>query len=399
MQRVESKPMGLTGDGAVAEAMRQIDPDQVSVYPITPQTEIVERFAEFVAEGKVSTQLVNVESEHSALSACCGGAAAGGRVMTATASQGLALMHEMLFIASGQRLPIVMPVVNRTISAPINIHCDHSDTMASRDCGWIQIFCRDGQEIYDATLQAVKLAEREDVLLPVMVTLDGFIVSHDMERVEVLPDDAVKGFLGEYEPSINMLDSKHPITVGALALPPYFFEHKIASNNALENSLPAIKEVGKQFGELSGRPYDVIESYRLEDANVAVIALGSAGGTARAAIDLFRKSNSAVRPGLVRIRSYRPFPADDIYNALSNVKAIAVLDRASAPGAVGGPVFEDVRSLFYDKPSRPVIVNYVFGLGGRDFGLDQVNSVFERLGNILQTGEEGPKFQYLGARE
>lgn len=396
---VPSTPMGLTGDGAVAEAMRQIDPDQVAVYPITPQTEIVERFAEFVADGRVQTELVNVESEHSALSACCGGAAAGGRVMTCTSAQGLALMHEVLYAASGTRLPIVMPVVNRTLSAPINIHCDHSDTMGSRDCGWIQIFCRDAQEIYDTTLQAVRIAEDKDVLLPVMVTLDGFIVSHNMERVEVLPDAAVKGFIGEYDPVINLLDKDNPITLGAMALPPYFFEHKVASNRALETSLEVVRAIDREFEDLSGRGYGVVEPYRLDDSNVAIVALGSAAGTIRVAIDRFRQTDSSIRPGLLRVKCYRPFPIEEVIRHLAGVKAIVVLDRASSPGAVGGPLFQDIRSAFYEQTVRPEIVNYVYGLGGRDFGFDLVNIVFDRLSRIVLNGEVGPSTGYLGARE
>ena len=389
--------VGVTGDGAAADAMRQIDPDVVAAYPITPQTEIVERFAEYVADGKVNTEFVSVESEHSALSACCGAAAAGARVITCTAAQGLALMHEVLYIAAGNRLPIVMPMVNRTLSAPINIHGDHSDSMGSRDAAWIQLYCLDAQEVYDNTIQAVRIAEDERVMLPVMVCLDGFVISHDMEWVEMLPDEEVKRFIGQPKATINMLDKENPINLGALALPPVFFEHKVAMIRALEGAASVIKEIGAEWGDLTGRSYGLVEPYMLEDAEVAVVAMSSAAGTTRVVVDALR--DEGIKAGLLRIRCYRPFPTEDIVRALRGVQAVAVLDRASSPGAPGAPIFSDLCTALYGVEPRPKLVNYVFGLGGRDLSLDHVASVYERLSGIVRTGEVGPVLSYLGLRD
>ena len=396
-EMVKGMVVGLTGDGAAADAMRQIDPDVVAAYPITPQTEIVERFAEYVADGKVNTEFVAVESEHSAMSACCGAAAAGARVITCTASQGLALMHEMLYIAAGNRLPIVMPNVNRTLSAPINIHGDHSDAMGSRDAGWIQIYCQDAQEVYDTTIQAVRISEHPDVMLPVMVCLDGFQVSHDMEWVEMLPDEEVKKFIGQPPRAINMLDKDNPINIGALALPPVFFEHKVAQIRALEGAAKVVKEIGKEWGELSGREYGLLEPYKLDDAEIAIVTMSAAAGTTRTVVDVLR--DQGVKAGLLRIRCYRPFPTQEIVDALKGLKAVAVLDRASSPAAPGAPILSDVRTALFDEEVRPKVVGYVFGLGGRDLSMDMVGSVYERLQKIAQTGEVGPVLSYLGLRD
>lgn len=396
LEKPVRKVVGLTGDGAAADAMMQINPDQVAAYPITPQTEIVERFAEYVANGEVQTEFVAVESEHSALSACCGGAAAGGRVMTCTSSQGLALMHEMLYIAAGNRLPIVMPMVNRTLSAPLNIHGDHSDSMGSRDAGWIQLYCADAQEIYDATIMAIRIGEHRDVSLPVMVCFDGFNVSHDMERVEMLDKAEVQEFIGEYNPQINMLDTEKPISIGALVLPPFFFEHKVANVRALEGSLKVIKEVGKEFAALSGREQPLIDTYGMEDAEVAIVALSGIGGTARWTAMQLREQGMKV--GVVRPRVYRPFPGEQMVELLKNVKAVAVVERATSPGAAASPIFEDLACAMWEMDSWPKMVNYVTGFGGRDTSSAQFMAVFERLQGIAQGGPVGPRLSYIGVR-
>lgn len=393
----ERKVVGLTGDGAACDAMAQINPDQVAAYPITPQTEIVERFAEYVANGDVQTEFVAVESEHSALSACCGGSAAGGRVMTCTASQGLALMHEVLYIASGNRLPIVMPMVNRTLSAPINIHGDHSDSMGSRDSGWIQLFCADAQEIYDSTIMAIRIAEHPDVCLPVMVCFDGFNVSHDMERVEMLADSEVQGFIGEFKPKINMLDPDNPISIGALALPPVFFEHKLSMIKALEGSLKVAESVFAEYSKLSGRPQNVVESYGMDDAEVAIVALSGIGGTAQWAAMNMRKQG--VKVGVVRPRIYRPFPAEQIANLVKNCKAVAVVEKAASPGAPAAPIFSDLAAAMYELDKRPKMINYVSGLGGRDTSSAHYVSAIKRLQEIASGGPIGPRLSYLGVRE
>ena len=393
----ERKVVGLTGDGAAADAMAQINPDQVAAYPITPQTEIVERFAEYVANGEVDTEFVAVESEHSALSACCGGSAAGGRVMTCTASQGLALMHEVLYIAAGNRLPIVMPMVNRTLSAPINIHGDHSDSMGSRDAGWIQLFCADAQEIYDSTIMAVRIAEHPDVCLPAMVCLDGFNVSHDMERVEMLTTDEVQSFIGEFKPKINMLDPDNPISIGALVLPPVFFEHKLSQIRALEGSIKVIEAVFEEFSKLSGRPQNIVESYGMDDAEVALVALSGIGGTAQWTAMNLRKEG--VKVGVVRPRVYRPFPAKQMVALLKNCKAVAVVEKAAAPGAPGGPIFSDLSAAMYDLEKRPKLINYISGLGGRDTSSAHFTTVVKRLQEIASGAPVGSVVSYIGVRE
>lgn len=392
---MEKKFVAKTGNEAMAEAMRQINPDVVAAYPITPSTEIVQVFAQFVADGLVKTEFVVTESEHSAMSACIGAAAAGARVMTATAAQGLALMWEMLYIAAGLRLPIILAEVNRTLSAPINIHCDHSDTMGARDSGWIQIFSENAQEAYDNIIQAVVMAEK--VKLPAMVTADGFIISHGMESMEVLSDEEVTDFIGEYKPAYSLLDVDNPFTVGAIAFTDYYFEHKRAQIEAMAKSKEIISQVQHQFGERFGRKYAAVEEYYLSDAEVAILVLGSTAGTAKVVIDELREKGHSV--GMLKLRLFRPFPSEEIIKALSSVKVLAVLDRSDGGAGMGGPVFSEVRSSLYDLETRPRIVNYVYGLGGRNVDLAQIQSVFTDLERIAETGKTEKMVSYLGVRE
>ncbi|MBC7327641.1 pyruvate ferredoxin oxidoreductase [bacterium] len=387
--------MALTGNEAAAYAMRQINPDVVAAYPITPQTELMQTFAQYVADGLVDTELVTVESEHSAMSACVGAAAAGARTMTATSSQGLALMWEVLYIASGLRLPIVMCVINRALSAPINIHGDHSDAMGARDSGWIQLFCENAQEVYDNVLQAVRIAE--EVFLPVMVNYDGFIISHGVEVVETLPKEVVQAFVGERKTPYKLLDVEHPITVGALDLQDYYMEHKRAQSEAMRTAMPTILKIGEDFEKLTGRRYEAIETYRLDDAELAIVALGSTCGTAKDAIDELR--DEGLKAGLLKIRVFRPFPWKYIQTALRGKKAVAVMDRAEGMSAVGGPVFHEVRSCLYDLGDRPPIVNYIYGLGGRDVSIEDIKKVFNELVPIAETGKVEDFYRYLGVRE
>ncbi len=392
-----AKTVALTGNIACAEAMRQIDPDVVAAYPITPQTTIVEEFSTYAANGVVNTEYVTVESEHSALSACVGAAAAGSRVMTATSSQGLALMWEILYIASALRLPIVMHNVNRTLSGPINIHCDHQDSMGARDSGWIQLFCENAQEAYDTTLQAVRIAEDNRVNLPVMVCLDGFIISHAIDRLDILEDDEAKQFVGEFTPSVNMLDPGNPITVGPFdGLHGNFFEFRRDQELATLASLPVIEEIGKEYGRLSGREYGLFETYKLDDAETAMVVLGSTAGTARAVIDELREQGQSV--GLLKLRSFRPFPAAQIAKELAGKKAVAALDRSMSPGAIGAPVFHELRSALYDQNERVPVINYIYGLGGRDISMDNIAQVFSDLA-VVAGGEPGALVRYLGLKE
>ena len=386
----------LTGNEAVALAMKQINPDVVAAYPITPQTDIVQYFSSFVADGKVKTEFVTVESEHSAMSATVGAAAAGARAMTATSSQGLALMWEIVYIAASTRLPIVMPVVNRALSAPINIHCDHSDTMGARDSGWIQLYSESVQEAYDNMLQAVRIAEHPDVLLPVMVCQDGFITSHGLENVEVLDDEAVRAFVGEYRPKYTLLDPARPITFGALDLQDFYFEHKRQQAEAMRNAGKVILEVAREFKGISGREYGFFEAYRLDDAEVAVVAVNSTAGTAKVVVDELRQAGSKV--GLLKLRVFRPFPYREIADALKGCKVVAVMDRADSFSGFGGPLFNEIRSAMYDV-GGPKVVSYIYGLGGRDTNVSDVRKVYDEALEIARSGRCDNLLNYIGVRE
>ncbi len=393
----EHKRTAMTGDDAVAHGMYQIDPDVVAAYPITPQTEIVQSFSTFVSNGAVKTELVTVESEHSAMSATIGAAAAGARSMTATSSQGLALMWEMLHIASGYRLPIVMPVVNRALSSPINIHCDHSDTMGSLTTGWLQIYSESAQEVYDNLIQAVRIAEHPDVLLPIMVCQDGFITSHGIENIELLPDHKVKSFVGDYKPSQYLLNIKEPITVGPLQLQDYYTETKAQQSQAMEHSKQVILDIADEYEKISGRKYGFFEEYKLDDAERVIVVLSSAAGTTKAVVDKLRTKGEKV--GLLKPRVIRPFPAKELVDALSSAKAIAIMDRAETFSTAGGQLFVELRSAFYESTKRPLMSNYIFGLGGRDTTTREIDKVFSDLTYALEQGRVENLVTHLDVRE
>jgi len=387
--------LALTGNEAMAEAMRQINPDVVAAYPITPATEVVQIFSSFVADGRVDTEFLAAESEHSALSACIGAAAAGGRVMTSTASQGLALMHEVLYIAAGLRLPIVICEVNRSLSSPINIHCDHSDTMGSREAGWIQIFSEDSQEAYDSVIQAIRIAE--EAFLPVIVSTDGFIISHCMQRIQALEDEEVRTFVGKNKAPYSLLLNKTPFTIGPLDLQDYYFEHKRQEIEAMGDSKPIIMRVGEEFGKKFGRSYGFFEEYRLSDADTAIVALGSSAGTARSAIDELR--NKGIKAGLLKLRMVRPFPHKEIAEVLSKLKVVSVMDRSDTMSTMGGPVFIEIRSALYDEATRPLMIDYIYGLGGRDISIEEIVEVGEKGNKIKQEGKVDRLIDYVGLRE
>jgi len=396
----KSKIRALDGAHAVAEAMRQINPDVVAAYPITPQTAIVQTFSNFVADGLVDTEFVAVESEHAAMSTCIGASAAGGRVMTATASAGLALMWEVVYVAASLHLPIVMPVVNRALSAPLNIHCDHSDSMGTRDAGWIQLYSENPQEAYDNVIQAVRIAER--LLLPVMVMQDGFITGHGVERVDVLDDGTVKGFIGEYKPEHSLLDVDNPATYGTWDMYDFYFEHKRQQTDALSKALPAIVEVGEEYGELTGRKYGIFEAYGMDDAEMAIVVLSSSAGTARMVVRGLREKG--VKIGLFKPRVFRPFPAKEFAEALADVKAVGVLDRSIVFGAMDGlgpgPLYLELcAALFAAGNTTTRVADYVFGLGGRDIIPAYVEQVAQDLAEIAETGEVKTPVSYLGLRE
>ena len=387
----------LSGNEAAAIAMKQINPDVVAAFPITPSTEIPQYFSTFVANGTVDTEFVAVESEHSAMSACIGAEAAGARAMTATSANGLSLMWEMIYIASSLRLPIVLSLVNRAVSGPLNIHCDHSDAMGVRDSGWIMLFSENNQEAYDNTLMAHRIAEHKDVLLPLMVCQDGFITSHSIENIELLEDDKVKECVGEYKPEHYLLNEKEPIAVGPLDLQSYLFEHKAQQAEAMKNAKQVILEVSKEFEKLTGRSYGLFEAYQLEDAEVAIVCMNSTAGTTKYVVDNLRKQG--IKAGLLKVRVFRPFPGEEIAKALANVKAIAILDRADSLNAAGGALFEDVTSGMYVNNIHVPAVNYVYGLGGRDTKSDDIESVFQDLLEIVKTGKIDNPYRYLGLRK
>ena len=391
------KVVATTGNTMVAEAMRQCAPDVVPAYPITPQTTIVEEFAKFVAQGRVHTEYVTVESEHSAMSACVGASAAGARVMTATSSQGLALMWEELHIAAGLRLPIVMAKANRALAAPINIHCDHSDIMGARDTGWIIYFAETAQEAYDNTIMALRVAEHPEVMLPAMSTLDGFITTHSIDRAELMDDESVKAFVGDYKPENALLDVENPTTHGSFSgLGGPYFEFKKSQRNAIDRSMAVIKDVGAEWTKLSGRPFDVIEGWGMEDAEYIIIAIGSTAGNARHIAREMRAEG--VKAGVLKVRVFRPFPFAEIADAIKDAKAVAVLDRSESFGAEGGPLFLEVRSALYDHDKRPALVNYIYGLGGADVKLELMRRVFSDLVDIADGVIEPGRLVYLGAR-
>jgi pyruvate ferredoxin oxidoreductase alpha subunit len=409
MAKVEQEIIPLNGDNAVALAAKQCDVDVVAAYPITPQTIIVEKFSEYVANGEVETAFVCVESEHSAMTCCITASATGARTFTATASAGLALMHEMLGVASGCRTPVVMSVVNRALSAPINIHCDHSDSMCERDLGWVQLYAENSQEAYDSIIQAFRIAENLDVTLPTMVGLDGFVLSHTLENVSVLPDEVVKKFVGIRQVPMVMnhegkmvpfkLDPANPLTIGPLDLQDYYFEHKRQQEEYMRKALDVIKQVHDEYAKLSGRSYGngLVEAYRLDDAEIAAVCMGSTAGTMKTVVDELRANG--IKAGLLRIRAFRPLPVEDIVSNLSGKKAVAVMDRACSFGGDGGPLFHEIRHAVYDLPDRPKLVNYIYGLGGRDIQPHMIDGIYKELQKIAETGEIESKVQFIGLRE
>jgi pyruvate ferredoxin oxidoreductase alpha subunit len=383
-----------TGNEAMAYAMKQINPDVVAAYPITPSTEIVQIFSGYVADGLVQTEYVAVESEHSAMSACIGAAAAGARAMTATASQGLALMHEMLFIAGGLRMPIVLCLASRSLSSPLNIHCDHSDSLASRDSGWIQIFSESSQEGYDSVVQAVRIAEQAS--LPVMVAIDGFILSHCMDRIEVLEDAQVQEFVGKYKPNYTLLDVDHPITISPACLPDSYFEHKRAQAQAMNEALPVIEAVAAEFGKKFGRHWKTLDGYRVDDAEAVVLVMGSAVGTTRIAVDELRKQGKKV--GMYKLRIFRPLIAEQFKQVLSRHKVVGVLDRCESVDAYISPLATEGRAALYAAEQKPLVPSYVYGLGGREFEPEDAVKVFNRLLESAKTGKASDEVGYVGVR-
>ena len=387
----------LSGNEAAAIAMKQINPDVVAAFPITPSTEIPQYFSTFVSNGTVDTEFVAVESEHSAMSACVGAEAAGARAMTATSANGLSYMWEMIYIASSLRLPIVMSLVNRAVSGPLNIHNDHSDAMGVRDAGWIMLFSENNQEAYDNLIMAHRIAENKDVLLPLMVCQDGFITSHSIENIELIEDDKVKEFVGTYKPEHYLLNDKEPIAVGPLDVQSYLFEHKYQQAEAMRNAKKVILEVAKDFEKMTGRKYSFFEEYRMEDAEIAVVCMNSTAGTTKTVVDELREKG--IKAGMIKIRVFRPFPAEEIAEALGNLKAVAIMDKADSLNAMGGALYEDVISSMYTAKKQVPAVSYVYGIGGRDTTSNNIHEVFDYLTQVAKTGEIDNPYRYVGLRK
>lgn len=392
-----SKRERLSGNEAVAIALRQINPDVFPAFPITPSTEIPQYFASYVANGQVDTEFIPVESEHSSMSAAIGAEAAGARALTATSSCGLAFMWEELYIAASNRLPLALALVNRALSGPININCDHSDSMGARDAGWIQIYTENNQEAYDNMVQAYRIAEHKDVRLPIMICQDGFITSHAVENIELLEDADVKNFVGEYEPETYLLNPECPAAVGPYSITDYYFEAKRNQAEGMRHVPQVVLDVAKEFAAVSGREYGLFEAYRMDDADRAVVIIGSAAGTTKDAIDALREKGEKV--GMIKIRLYRPFPADEIADALGKVKAVAIMDRAEGYSNHGGPLGADVMAALFRARSRCLAVNYVYGLGGRDVRVADMEHIYAELQKIIDDDDAGETYRFMGIRE
>lgn len=387
----------MSGNEAVATALRQINPDVFPMFPITPSTEIPQYFSNYVSNGLVDTEFITVESEHSSMSAAMGASAAGARAVTATSSAGLAFMWEVLGVAASSRMPVALAAVARALTGPLNINCDHSDTMGARDSGWIQLYAEDNQEAYDNMVMAFNIAEHPDVMLPIMICQDGFITSHAMMNMELLDDMTVKEFVGEREPSEYLLNPEETYAVGPYAVSDYYMESRKAQAHAMENAKQVILDVAKDFEKISGRKYGLIEEYKMEDAEYAVVIIGSAAGTTKDAIDRMRANGDKV--GLIKVRSFRPFPGKEIARSLKKCKAVAVMDRSEAFSTNGGPLGAETMQAMYTEKCTALTIDIMYGIGGRDVRVEDMINVYDTLKEIAKTGETGPTYRYMGLRE
>ena len=387
----------MSGNEAVAYAIKQINPDVMPAFPITPSTEIPQMVSNYIANGEVDTEFIPVESEHSSMSAAIGAEAAGARTLTATSSAGLALMWEELLLAASNRMPLALALVNRTLSGPININCDHTDSMGARDTGWIQIYAENNQEVYDNFIQAYPIAENKDVHLPIMICQDGFITSHAVENIELMDDDVVKNFVGEYEPEEFLLNPGKPMSVGPYSISAYAMEARKNQEIALENAADVILNVGKEYEKISGRKYGFFEEYRTKDADYIMLIMGSAAGTAKQAVDELREQGKKV--GVLKLRVFRPFPAKEIAAALSRCKAVAIMDRCESYNGNGGPLGSEVTAALYRNKVMIDAVNYIYGLAGRDFTVENVFDIFAELDDAVTSGTEVEQYQYIGLRK
>lgn len=387
----------MSGNEAVATALRQINPDVFPMFPITPSTEIPQYFSNYVSNGLVDTEFITVESEHSSMSAALGAAAAGARAVTATSSAGLAFMWEVLGVAASSRMPIALAAVARALTGPLNINCDHSDTMGARDSGWIQLYAEDNQEAYDNMVMAYNIAEHPDVMLPIMICQDGFITSHAVMNMQLLDDLTVKEFVGERQPVDYLLNPDETFAVGPYAVSDYYMESRKAQAHAMENAKKVILDVAKKFEKISGRKYGLIEEYKMQDAEYAVVIIGSAAGTTKDAIDRMRANGDKV--GLIKVRSFRPFPGEKIAASLKKCKAVAVMDRSEAFSTNGGPLGAETMQAMYTGKCDALAIDIMYGIGGRDVRVEDMINVYETLKDIAKTGETGPTYRYMGLRD
>lgn len=385
----------MSGNEAVAMAMKQINPDVMGAFPITPSTEIPQYFSEYIANGLVDTEFIAVESEHSAMSTCMGASAAGARAITATSSAGLALMWELLYVAASARLPISMAVVNRALSGPININNDHSDSMGARDSGWLQMYAETNQEAYDNFIQGILISEA--CRLPIMICQDGFITSHGVSNIELIEDEKVREFVGTYEPEDYLLKHENPLAVGPYGISPYYMEVKRQQAQAMKDSMPVIMDVAEKFKDLTGRSYGFFEEYMMDDAEVALVIIGSSAGTGKEAVDRLRAEGKKV--GLIKLRVFRPFPRIPLAEAMCKVKAVAIMDKAESFSNSGGPLFNEARNSLYDLENKPYAVNYIYGLGGRDITVEDFYDIYQDLFVIYDNDDPGDVYRYIGVRD
>lgn len=387
----------MSGNEAVAHAIKQVEPDVMPAFPITPSTELPQFVSNFIANGEINTEFIPVESEHSSMSAAIGASAAGARALTATSSCGLALMWEVLYVAASNRLPLCMAVVNRALSGPLNINSEHSDSMGARDSGWIQIYAENNQEAYDNFIQAYRISEHKDVMLPIMICQDGFITSHAVENITLMETEEVKKFVGTYEPEHFLLNPEEPMAVGPYAVSNYCMEAKRAQAQAMMNAKQVILDVADEFRELTGRGFGLFEEYCLDDAEYAIVAIGSACGTIKDAVDAMRKEGKKV--GLLKVRVFRPFPGKEMAEALKGCKAVGIFDRCESYSANGGPLGAELMAAMYRNKDKAEVINYIYGLSGRDLTVEQVEETFGELMQVAENGTDGNAYRYIGLRD
>ena len=387
----------MSGNEAVAHAIKQVEPDVMPAFPITPSTELPQFVSNFIANGEIDTEFIPVESEHSSMSAAIGASAAGARALTATSSCGLALMWEVLYVAASNRLPLCMAVVNRALSGPLNINSEHSDSMGARDSGWIQIYAENNQEAYDNFIQAYRISEHKDVMLPIMICQDGFITSHAVENITLMETEDVKKFVGTYEPEHFLLNPEEPMAVGPYAVSNYCMEAKRAQAQAMMNAKQVILDVADEFRGLTGRGFGLFEEYYLDDAEYAIVAIGSACGTIKDAVDKMRSEGKKV--GLLKVRVFRPFPGKEMAEALKDCKVVGIFDRCESYSANGGPLGAELMAAMYRNKNQAETVNYIYGLSGRDLTVEQVEETFDELMQTAEEGTAGNAYRYIGLRD